>query len=86
MSDPVMLERERCLRLVEARIRRLDETAARYPVMHPHRGRIAAVVSNLMTVNNWIAAGLSETDVMRRNPGGTPNPSGPMPTTAEETS
>ena len=66
----VMLERERCLQLVEARIRRLEECLGNYPPQHSNYSSTRASIENLKTMVHWIAGGISPEQTVGRNPGG----------------
>lgn len=68
-------ETERCLRLIEARIRRLEERLTYWRrVDNPSTtARIESSLFELRNVRDWIAnAGMTEHDTVSRNPSGIP--------------
>lgn len=67
-----LAERERCLKLVKARIARLGRVKENYEHRHGHALNINAAVENLKCVRDWISDGLSPEDVYSRSPGGDP--------------
>ena len=68
-------EAERCLRLIEARIRRLEERLIYWrrtgnPIAE---ARIETSLSELRNVRDWIASpDMTEHDTVKLNPGGIP--------------
>jgi len=66
----VKLERERCLRLIEARCKRLHEVIQNYPPDHRTHSKIAAALENLRVVERWISAGRQPKHTTQLNPGG----------------
>jgi hypothetical protein len=70
IRSEVMDERERCLRLAEARMQWLYNWLKNNGHDHPGADTIRGSISNLETVRDWIAAGLTEDDTVQRNHGG----------------
>jgi hypothetical protein len=55
--DHIYEERERCLQIIEGRIRRLERVAERYPPPHANYSNIAASIENLKMVLQLILTG-----------------------------
>ena len=75
-------ERERCLRLIEARIRRLEKSLAHWQHVKQSEAvfvqcqRLKSSLYDLRTVRDWIAVGITEHDTADRSPDGIPQDEG----------